>query len=97
MDDPAGRQIVQASAEGGEQARLLPQVPMKMKLADYTTAMLPLTATGMAGALVVRAPVIAGALRSTSSCCGNGRPRSARTGVPHRVTGSPPPSRTCWN
>jgi DNA-binding NarL/FixJ family response regulator len=34
-----------------------------MKLADYTTAMLPLTATGMAGALVVRAPVIVGALR----------------------------------
>jgi DNA-binding CsgD family transcriptional regulator len=63
MDNPAGRQIVQVSAAGGEQARLLPRVPMKMKLVDYTTAMLPLTATGMAGALVVRAPVIAGALR----------------------------------
>ena len=36
---------------------------MKMKLADHTTAMLPLTPTGTAGALVVRAPVIIAALR----------------------------------
>jgi DNA-binding CsgD family transcriptional regulator len=63
MDDPAGRQIIQACADGGEQARLLPEVPMKMKLADHTTAMLPLTPAGTAGALVVRAPVIIAALR----------------------------------
>ena len=36
---------------------------MKMKLADHTTAMLPLTPTGTAGALVIRAPVIIAALR----------------------------------
>jgi DNA-binding NarL/FixJ family response regulator len=36
---------------------------MKMKLADHATAMLPLTPSGMAGALVVRAPVIIAALR----------------------------------
>lgn len=36
---------------------------MKMKLADYTTAMLPLTPAGTGGALVVRAPVIIAALR----------------------------------
>jgi hypothetical protein len=36
---------------------------MKMKLADHTTAMLPLTPAGTAGALVVRAPVIIAALR----------------------------------
>ena len=63
MDDPAGRRIVRACAEAGEQARLLPQVPMKMKLADHTTALLPLTPTGTAGALVIRAPVIIAALR----------------------------------
>ncbi len=63
LDDPAGRRIVRACAEAGEQARLLPQVPMKMKLADHTTAMLPLTPTGTAGALVIRAPVIIAALR----------------------------------
>jgi DNA-binding CsgD family transcriptional regulator len=63
MDDPAARRIIQACEEAGEQARLLPSVPMKMKLADTTTAMLPLTPNGTAGALIVRAPVIITALR----------------------------------
>src|ERR1022692_3932718 len=63
MDDPVARRVIQACADAGEQARLLPQVPMKMKLADHTTAMLPLTPTGTAGALVIRAPVIIAALR----------------------------------
>lgn len=63
MDDLAARRIIQACAEAGEQARLLPGVPMKMKLADYTTAMLPLTPAGTGGALIVRAPVIISALR----------------------------------
>ncbi len=36
---------------------------MKMKLADHTTAMLPLTLAGTAGALVIHAPVIIIALR----------------------------------
>jgi DNA-binding CsgD family transcriptional regulator len=63
MDDPTARRIIAACAEAGEHARLLPAVPMKMKLADHTTAMLPLTPTGTAGALVVRAPVIVAALR----------------------------------
>jgi DNA-binding CsgD family transcriptional regulator len=63
MDDPAARRIIQASADAGEQARLLPGVPMKMKLADYTTAMLPLTPAGTGGALILRAPVIISALR----------------------------------
>ena len=63
MDDPAARQIIQACAEAGEQARLLPSVPMKMKLADTSTAMLPLTPNGTAAALIIRAPVIITALR----------------------------------
>ena len=63
MDDPIGRRIIQSCADAGEQARLLPAVPMKMKLADHTTVMLPLTPTGTAGALIVRAPVIITALR----------------------------------
>jgi hypothetical protein len=41
MDDPVARRIIQACADAGEQARLLSRVPMKMKLADHTTAMLP--------------------------------------------------------
>jgi hypothetical protein len=36
---------------------------MKMKLADQTAAMLPLTPSGTAGALVIRALVILAALR----------------------------------
>jgi DNA-binding CsgD family transcriptional regulator len=63
MDDPVGRHIIQASVEAGEHARLLPKLPMKLKLADYTTAMLPLTPAGTAGALLIRAPVIIAALR----------------------------------
>lgn len=63
MDDPVARRIIRGCAEAGEQARLLPAVPMKMKLADHTTAMLPLTPAGTAGALVIRAPVITAALR----------------------------------
>jgi DNA-binding CsgD family transcriptional regulator len=63
MDHPAARRIIRASVQAGEQARLLPAVPMKMKLADTATALLPLTPAGTAGALVVRAPVILAALR----------------------------------
>jgi len=63
MEFPVARRVIQACAEAGEQARLLPRVPMKMKLADHTTAMLPLTPAGTAGALVIRAPVIISALR----------------------------------
>jgi DNA-binding CsgD family transcriptional regulator/anti-sigma regulatory factor (Ser/Thr protein kinase) len=63
MEFPAARRVIQACAEAGEQARLLPRVPMKMKLADQMTTMLPLTPTGTAGALVIRAPVIISALR----------------------------------
>jgi DNA-binding CsgD family transcriptional regulator len=51
------------SLKTSERARLLPTVPMKLKLADYSTAMLPLTAAGTAGALLIRAPVIIAALR----------------------------------
>ena len=63
MEDPIARRVIRTCAEAGEEARLLPVVPMKLKLADQTTAMLPLTPTGTAGALVVRAPVIIAALR----------------------------------
>lgn len=63
MQDPVTRHIIQACADAGEQARLLPSVPMKMKLADHNTALLPLTPNGTAGALLIRAPVIIGALR----------------------------------
>ncbi|HUY46616.1 MAG TPA: helix-turn-helix transcriptional regulator [Streptosporangiaceae bacterium] len=63
MENPVARRIIQACADAGEQARLLGRVPMKMKLADRATAMLPLTPAGTAGALIIKAPVIIAALR----------------------------------
>ena len=63
MDDPVAGRIIETCAEAGEQARLLPSVPMKMKLADTSTAVLPLTPNGTSGALVIRAPVMLAALR----------------------------------
>jgi DNA-binding CsgD family transcriptional regulator len=64
MDDPVAREIIAACADAGEQTRLLPKVPMKFKLADHTTALLPLTPSGTAGALIVRAPVMIAGLRN---------------------------------
>ena len=63
MTDPAARRIIRRSTASGEQARLLSGIPMKLKLADSHTALLPLTPPGTAGALLVRAPVIVAALR----------------------------------
>jgi DNA-binding CsgD family transcriptional regulator len=63
MEDPVGRRLIQACTDAGEEARLLPRIPMKMKLADQATAMLPLTPAGTAGALIIKAPVILAALR----------------------------------
>lgn len=61
--DPVLRQGLEASIAAGERARVRPKVAMKMKIADRSIALLPLTATGMSGALVIRSPVIVSALR----------------------------------
>jgi len=62
-EHPIGVKTIEAAVKAGEQARLLPRIGMKMKLADEAVALLPLTPTGMSGALLVRSPVIVGALR----------------------------------
>ncbi|MDL4813199.1 hypothetical protein [Actinomadura opuntiae] len=62
-DHPVGLKTIQVAVEAGEEARLLPRIGMKMKLADDAVALLPLTPTGMTGALLIRSPVIIGALR----------------------------------
>jgi hypothetical protein len=64
MDDAVGWRIIGTCSEAGEQARLLPKVPIKMKLADHNTALLPLTPTGNAAALLIKAPGIVSALRN---------------------------------
>lgn len=63
VEHPVGAQTIEAAVSGGEQARVLPRLPMKMKLVDQSIAMLPLTPSGMEGALVLRSPVIVAALR----------------------------------
>ncbi|RMI43904.1 hypothetical protein EBO15_14470 [Actinomadura harenae] len=62
-DHPIVTENIIGAAELGEEARLLPGVGMKMKLADASVALLPLGPTGMTGAVLVRSPVIVAALR----------------------------------
>src|SRR5262249_16390843 len=62
-EHPAAVKMIEESVAAGEKARLLPRISMKMKLADDTVAMLPLTPTGMSGALLIRSPVITAALK----------------------------------
>jgi len=63
MDNPAGAELIRHCMDAGEQARLLPSIPMKLKLVDDTAALLPLTATGMGGAVLIRSYVIISAIR----------------------------------
>ena len=71
---------------------------MKMKLADHTTAMLPLTPTGTAGALVIRAPVIiaraAGVLRDA---VGTRHPAQGATAGSARRPADTQLSRPSWS
>ena len=62
-ENPIGARIMQLHAQGGEEARTIPRIGMKMKLADESVALLPLMPTGVSGALLVRSPLIVGALR----------------------------------
>ncbi|MEU5995651.1 helix-turn-helix transcriptional regulator [Spirillospora sp. NPDC047418] len=62
-EHPVGVKTIEIAVEAGEEARLLPRIGMKMKLADEAIAMLPLTPTGMSGALLIRSSVIVAALR----------------------------------
>jgi DNA-binding CsgD family transcriptional regulator len=62
-EHPVGAKIIDMHVKAGEEARLVPRIGMKMKLADEALALLPLTPTGLPGALLVRSPAIVGALR----------------------------------
>jgi DNA-binding CsgD family transcriptional regulator len=60
---PNGRRIIERCTSEGEHARVLPELPMKLKLADTSVALLPLTMTGLSGAILVRADPILKAIR----------------------------------
>jgi DNA-binding CsgD family transcriptional regulator len=64
LDLPGAGEMVRRCREGGWQQRVVPDLPLKMVLVDERAALLPLDATGMEGAALVRAPVIVSMLRS---------------------------------
>ncbi|NUT93948.1 MAG: response regulator transcription factor [Saccharothrix sp.] len=64
LELPGAQEMLRTSVEAGWQCRVYPQFPMKMVLVDERAALVPLGPTGMEGALLVRAPVIAAALRT---------------------------------
>ncbi|WP_143220476.1 LuxR C-terminal-related transcriptional regulator [Actinomadura sp. CNU-125] len=59
-ESSVGARIIEIHTKGGEEARILPRIVMKMKLADEAVALLP---TGVSGALLVCSPLIVGGLR----------------------------------
>ncbi len=61
---PVAAMNMRRCIEEGEEARILPVVPMKMELADETVALLPLNPDGTGGALLVFATPILRGLRS---------------------------------
>ncbi|MDB4872669.1 MAG: hypothetical protein JWL97_3673 [Gemmatimonadales bacterium] len=63
LEHPITAKVIEMSVEAGEEARVMPEVPMKMKLIDDSAVMLPLTTTGMGGALILRASLIIGEYR----------------------------------
>ena len=84
IDDPVARRIVEACAEAGEQARLLPRRANEDEARRHQhAALLPLTPNGTAGALAGPGPADHGrAARVLRDCCGTGHPaqRRARDG-----------------
>ena len=63
LEIDGAREMLQRSVEAGWECRVYPELPMKLVLVDDRAALLPLSPTGMEGALLVRAPVIVAALR----------------------------------
>jgi DNA-binding CsgD family transcriptional regulator len=62
-EHPVAARCIERFVAAGEEARILPVVPMKMQLADEAAVLLPLTPTGCAGAILIRAAPITHAMR----------------------------------
>lgn len=61
LSNPVAQTVLAHSISEDEEARVREVVPLKMKLADSHTVLLPLGNTGANGALLIENPVIAGA------------------------------------
>lgn len=64
LDLPGSGEMLRRCAAAGWEQRIVTELPMKLVLIDESAALLPLDPTGMAGAVLVRAPVIVAMLRS---------------------------------
>jgi hypothetical protein len=60
---PVGRRFIRTCADSGEQARVRSRIRMKMQLADTIAVTLPLTLTGMDGAMLIHAEPVVAAMR----------------------------------
>lgn len=58
LDDASMRHAIGQAVEGGEEARIHPGPPLKFKIADGNTVLVPLDKTGAGGALLIRAPAL---------------------------------------
>lgn len=54
VEHPTAFKAIERAVAEGEEARIVPTVPMKMKLADAAVALLPLSPTASSGALLIR-------------------------------------------
>ncbi len=64
LEVPGAAEMLRKSQETGWLCRVYPDLPMKLVVVDDRAALLPLGPTGMEGAVLVRAPVIAATLRT---------------------------------
>lgn len=62
-ESPVGAHIIEACIGQGEQARVMPEVPMKMQIADTSAVLLPLTPAGTGGCVLIHAHPIVPAMR----------------------------------
>jgi len=62
--DPVALENIRKCMDAGEEARILPVVPIKLQIADEAAALLALTPTGTGGALQIHATIVIRALRA---------------------------------
>lgn len=59
----AGSRIIEESVRAGEEARIRPDLPLKMMHIDDAVALISLTPTGVEGSLLIRSPALLATLR----------------------------------
>lgn len=63
LSSPIAQKVIARCIAEGEEAAVVDHLPLKMKLADAHTVLLPLGNTGVNGAMLIENVVIAGAFR----------------------------------